>query len=99
MFCEKPITENFKKAKELFKIAKKNKVNLYVSDVYAFHKKKINKIFSYNKIKREKNRLGGKIVIHEMQAYTGIEIDEEDDWIIAERFMKKHVLFKNRNLK
>ena len=34
-----------------------------------------------------------------MQAYTGIEIDEEDDWIIAERFMKKHVLFKNRNLK
>ena len=40
VFCEKPITENFKKAKELFEIAKKNKVNLYVSDVYAFHKKR-----------------------------------------------------------
>merc|ERR1711991_10294 len=58
VFCEKPITENFKKAKELFEIAKKNKVNLYVSDVYAFHKKKINKIFLYNKIKREKNIKG-----------------------------------------
>tara|TARA_Y100000591_G_scaffold56339_1_gene44873 strand:+ start:372 stop:1121 length:750 start_codon:yes stop_codon:yes gene_type:complete len=58
VFCEKPITENFKKAKELFEIAKKNKVNLYVSDVYAFHKKKINKIFPYNKIKREKNIKG-----------------------------------------
>ena len=29
-----------------------------MSDVYAFHKKKINKIFSYNKIKREKNIKG-----------------------------------------
>ena len=58
VFCEKPLTENLKKAKELFKIAKKNKVKLYVSDVYLFHKKKINKIFSDNKIIREKKIKG-----------------------------------------
>ena len=52
-FVKNQLRKILKKQKELFKIAKKNKVNLYVSDVYAFHKK-INKIFSYNKIKREK---------------------------------------------
>lgn len=38
------------------------------------------------------NRLSGKIAIHEMPDYTAIEIDEEDDWILAEALMKKHVL-------
>lgn len=38
------------------------------------------------------NRLGGKIGIYEMAEYTATEIDEEDDWMIAEALMKKHVL-------
>ena len=47
-------------------------------------------------IRREKNRLCGNIGIYEMPEYTGIEIDEPDDWIIAENLMKKHVLSKER---
>ena len=58
VFCEKPLTTNLNKAKHLFQIAKKNKVKLYVSDVYFFHKKKINKVFLNNKIERSKNVIG-----------------------------------------
>ena len=36
-----------------------------------------------------KNRLSGKISIYEMEEYKYIELDEEDDWIIAESLMKK----------
>lgn len=52
-------------------------------------------INSVGNIKRDQNRLGGKVAIHEMKAFTGIEIDEEDDWIVAEKLMRKYVLFKN----
>jgi hypothetical protein len=58
VFCEKPLVTNLKKAKHLFQIAKKNKVKLYVSDVYFFHKKKVNKVFFHNKIERSKNVIG-----------------------------------------
>ncbi|WP_210466241.1 acylneuraminate cytidylyltransferase [Rufibacter roseolus] len=47
----------------------------------------INKVSS---IRRDKNRLSGKIAIYEMAEYTATEIDEEDDWIIAEALMRKH---------
>lgn len=43
-------------------------------------------------IKKSKNRLSGKITIYEMDDFTAIEIDENDDWIIAEKLMKKHIL-------
>ncbi len=43
-------------------------------------------------IKKNKNRLSGKISIYEMPEYTAIEIDEEDDWIIAEKLMEKYIL-------
>ena len=59
VFCEKPLTMSYLDAKKLFKIAKKNKVKLYVSDVYSFHNKKIKKIFSFNKIVRSKNNTKG----------------------------------------
>lgn len=36
------------------------------------------------------NRLSGKIGICEMPEYTVVEIDEEEDWIMAEQLMKKH---------
>lgn len=43
-------------------------------------------------IKKSKNRLHGNIAIYEMNEFTFIEIDEEDDWIFAENLMKKHIL-------
>ena len=45
-------------------------------------------------IKKDKNRLSGKIAIHEMEEFNAVEIDEEDDWIIAERLMYKYILSK-----
>ncbi|MEY8766340.1 MULTISPECIES: acylneuraminate cytidylyltransferase [Francisella] len=45
-------------------------------------------------IKKEKNRLSGKVAIHEMKEFTAVEIDEEDDWEIAESLMYKYVLSK-----
>ena len=52
-------------------------------------------INSIENIKIEKNRLSGKIAIYEMEEHTAVEIDEEDDWHIAEKFMNKYVL-KNK---
>ena len=43
-------------------------------------------------ILENKNRLSGKITVYEMDEFTGIELDEEDDWIIAERLMYKYIL-------
>ena len=51
-------------------------------------------VSSVENIVRDKNRLSGKIGIYEMPEYTAIEIDEEDDWLMAEMIMKKHVLSK-----
>ena len=58
VFCEKPLTVNFTKSKELFNLAKKNQCKLYVSDIESIKniKLKFNKInvivrskFSINK--------------------------------------------------
>ena len=46
-------------------------------------------------IKKYENRLSGKISIYEMPEFTGIDIDEEDDWLIAEVLMKKYVISNN----
>jgi len=46
-------------------------------------------------ILRDKNRLSGKIELYEMQDYTSIEIDEDLDWVIAERYMHEHILSKH----
>lgn len=45
-------------------------------------------------IKQSKNRLSGKISIYEMDEFSTIEIDEEDDWIVAEGLMYKNILNK-----
>jgi N-acylneuraminate cytidylyltransferase len=47
-------------------------------------------------IKKDKNRLSGKIAIYEMEEFTAVEIDEVDDWIIAEIFMHKYILTKKQ---
>lgn len=43
-------------------------------------------------IKQNQNRISGKIAIFEMEEFKAIDIDEEDDWIIAEKAMKKYIL-------
>ena len=52
----------------------------------AFYINKIGNILKY------KNRLSGDIGIYEMQEYSSVEIDEENDWILAESIMKKYIL-------
>jgi N-acylneuraminate cytidylyltransferase len=47
-------------------------------------------------IKKDQNRLSGKVSIHEMEEFTAIEIDEEDDWMIAEKLMYKYILSKRK---
>ncbi len=49
-------------------------------------------ISSIGAIRKEKNRLSGKISIFEMDEYTGVEIDEADDWMIAEKLMYKYII-------
>lgn len=43
-------------------------------------------------IKKSQNRLSGKIGIYEMPEYTGVELDSEWDWIIAENIMYHFIL-------
>jgi len=54
----------------------------------AFYINKIENILKY------KNRLSGKIAIYEMSEFTSLEIDDPNDWIIAEILMKKNILSK-----
>ncbi|MGJ0329354.1 acylneuraminate cytidylyltransferase family protein [Aliarcobacter cryaerophilus] len=49
-------------------------------------------INTISNITKDKNRLSGKIAIHEMEEFTAVEIDEEDDWIVAEQIMRKYNL-------
>jgi len=54
----------------------------------AFYINTVKNILKY------KNRLSGKILTFEMPEYSAVEIDEEDDWLIAESLMRKHILNK-----
>src|SRR5690606_21254447 len=59
-----------------------------------------NGAFYINKVSnvlRDKNRLSGKIALYEMPEYTAFEIDEPDDWNIAEQLMKRHILQKEQS--
>lgn len=56
-------------------------------------------INSVSNIIKFKNRLSGNISIYEMEEYKYIEIDEEDDWIIAEGLMKKYLKNYSKNKK
>lgn len=47
-------------------------------------------ISSIGAIVDSKCRLSGKIGIYTMEEYTALEIDEPDDWIVAERLMAKY---------
>ena len=49
-------------------------------------------ISSVADIKKSNNRISGDIGIYQMPEYTYIEIDEIEDWLVAEILMKKFVL-------
>ena len=49
-------------------------------------------ISSVADIKSTKNRISGEIGIYEMPEYTYTEIDEPEDWIVAESLMKRFIL-------
>ena len=49
-------------------------------------------INSVKNIKENRNRISGKIGIYRMPEYTSIELDEELDWIIAEKIMYRNVI-------
>lgn len=50
----------------------------------AFYINSVKNILEY------KNRLSGNITVYEMPEYMGIEIDENVDWIIAEKLMETY---------
>jgi N-acylneuraminate cytidylyltransferase len=49
-------------------------------------------ITSIGALQQYGNRLSGKISIYEMPEYTAIDIDDEDDWNVAEILMNKYIL-------
>ena len=74
VFCEKPLTESFLDSKYLFNLAYKNKVKLYVSDVYSFHNKKVNKLRSNNIVYRSKKVPGKDLEFLNRFMYHDISI-------------------------
>lgn len=52
-------------------------------------------INSVSNILKHKNRLSGNIGVSEMAEFTAVEIDEEEDWIVAESLMNKFILKTN----
>ena len=48
-------------------------------------------------IKDCQNRLSGNISVYEMDECTAVELDEDDDWVIAESLMYKNILNRDRN--
>ena len=94
VFCEKPLTESFANSKNLFNLARKNKVKLFVSDVYSFHNKKINKLKSNNIIYRSKKVAGKDIEFLNRFLYHDISI--------LYKFLKKRKIESlqlNKNIK
>ncbi len=41
---------------------------------------------------KHNNRLSGRVGIYEMPDFSATEIDEDDDWVVAETLMVKHIL-------
>ena len=54
VFCEKPLCLSYEKAKNLVNLSKKNKLKLYISDIYEYHSKKIKRLKTSNSIYRSK---------------------------------------------
>lgn len=44
-------------------------------------------------------RLSGRIAVYEMPEFCGLELDEPEDWPVAERLMRRHVLKGEKRLR
>ena len=69
VFCEKPLTNNLKQDIELFKIAKKNKCKLYVSDIENFKNKKLTikkeNFIVRQKFSKDKSDIANRLAYHD----------------------------------
>ena len=69
VFCEKPLTNNLKQNIELFKIAKKNKCKLYVSDIENFKNKKLTikkeNFIIRQKFSKDKSDIANRLAYHD----------------------------------
>ena len=74
VFCEKPLTNTYLKSKKLFKLAKENKVQLFVSDVYAHHNKSIKRLKQHNTVSRSKKVNGEDFEVLKRFMYHDISI-------------------------
>ncbi len=86
VFCEKPLTLNYKQSEFLFKIASKNKCILYVDDIEVFKNKKI-VLRNKNFIVRKKMDRGSKISLFERLFY-------HDAYLIYKKIQKKKLRIK-----
>tara|TARA_Y100000591_G_C21775489_1_gene668046 strand:- start:646 stop:1374 length:729 start_codon:yes stop_codon:yes gene_type:complete len=86
VFCEKPLTLNYKQSKHLFEIASKKKCVLYVDDIEVFKNKKII-LKNKNFIVRKKMDKGSKISLFERLFY-------HDIYLIYKKIIKKKFKIK-----
>ena len=93
VFCEKPLTENFSKSQNLFKIAKTSKVKLYVSDIELYKDKKI-------KIKKDNIIIRSKFY-YSKQAIRSIlfKLFYHDIYLLGNELIKKKIIFKKIHFK
>ena len=54
-------------------------------------------ISSVKSIRQSKNRLSGKIGIYQMPEHTMLEIDEPEDWVLAELLIQKELLITSKS--
>tara|TARA_R110002074_G_scaffold58179_5_gene142705 strand:+ start:1432 stop:2112 length:681 start_codon:yes stop_codon:yes gene_type:complete len=88
VFCEKPLTPTYKQSQQLFKLAKKNNVKLYVSDVFNYRdeavllKKVTNKYDTINVTWNSKNKKSNNdLLYHDLYLlYTILKDVNKINW-------------------
>ena len=109
MFCEKPLSRSLKECKELYELAKKNKVKLYVSNIELFRNFKLKKNLKEIKIFRSKKTdssyrdLLYKLMYHDLYLIFDLVKKSKINKIIFEKkkdsikivihFQKKRIVF------
>ena len=91
VFCEKPLTVNLRQATELYNLAKKNNVTLYVDDIEMFKNKKI--VLSLNNsIQRKKRDKGRNYSLIERLFY-------HDAYLIYEKIENRKIKIRKQDHK
>tara|TARA_B100001121_G_C18688785_1_gene621997 strand:+ start:1963 stop:2688 length:726 start_codon:yes stop_codon:yes gene_type:complete len=89
VFCEKPLTLKFQDDLKLYKIAKKNKCKVYVSDIERYKKKKLS-ILKKNEIYRSKFSSSKKDILYRLTYH---------DFTYLFQFLKPHEKIKIKIIK